>query len=190
MNRRSLRIAALLACGLLLASCGDPGSTPTHAAGGSAADPSPSECGVPGYDGDGTPPPTELPEGCDGPAADGGPDEVVSNTPGTSDPDDGRIPPPVKPQPGQDDVRAVGWDSVKPLDEDTVKVKFWSGVEPCNVLDHIDVTYEPKTVTITLFEGSSPSDTDTACIEIALLKQTIVDLDEPLGGRKVVDGAR
>ena len=38
----------------------------------------------------------------------------------------------------------------------TVTIDFWSGVEPCYVLDHVDVGYATDEVTITLFEGTEP----------------------------------
>jgi len=189
MIKRALQlIALLLITASWTAACGEPPDAGTDAGTG-GGDVSSGQCLIEGYDGEGTPPPAQPTGDCDDTVV-GGPDEPVSDTPGSSDPEPGPVPPPVEPQPGQDNVRAVGWDSVKVLDEDSVKVKFWSGVEPCNVLDHVEVAYETKTVAITLFEGSDSSGPDTACIEIALLKQTIVDLDEPLDGRKIVDGAR
>jgi hypothetical protein len=45
-------------------------------------------------------------------------------------------------------------------------------------------------VQVTLYEGRAPGSHDTACIDIAQLKVVAVHLGEPLGGRKVVDGAR
>jgi hypothetical protein len=47
----------------------------------------------------------------------------------------------------------------------------------------------PGAVTVTLFEGHDASAGDVACIEIALLKKVVVQLDEPVGDRRVVDGA-
>ena len=95
----------------------------------------------------------------------------------------------VEPEPGQVDVRRIGWESYE-ADGSQLLISYWSGVEPCSVLDHVDVRETRKKVTVTLFEGRSPTDEDVACIEIALLKGTIVELEEPLGDRKVVDGAR
>ena len=118
------------------------------------------------------------------------PESPVSSSPGGTDPNPAPGASPVEPQPGQDDVRPVGWESAKPIGDRTVRVKFWSGVEPCNVLDRVETEYGPKSVTITLYEGHTPTDEDVACIELALLKQTTVELEEPLDGRKIVDGAR
>ena len=128
-----------------------------------------------------------------GGAPSAGPEDPVTSAP--QSPGDGTIPSPepsfVTPEPGQADVRPIGWDSAEPGKDDlSVTVSYWSGVEPCNVLDHVDVEYSAKKVTITLFEGHSPTDEDTACIEIAVYKGTVVQLDEPLDGREIVDGAR
>ena len=121
-----------------------------------------------------------------------GGDEPVTSAPQT--PGDGEIPSPnpsiVEPQPGQEDVRPIGWNSAdKGMDDQTLTINYISGVEPCYVLDHIDVEYSDEKVTVTLFEGHSPSDEEQACIELAVYKAVVVELDEPLDGRKVVDGA-
>jgi len=63
----------------------------------------------------------------------------------------------VVPRSGMSDVRPVGFDSATIRDDDrTVDVRFWSGIEPCAVLDHVDVAYGAQTVTITLIEGADP----------------------------------
>ncbi len=122
----------------------------------------------------------------------GSPDDVVSSTPdpnATDQPGGGaQI---VTPQPGQADVRAIPFQKAKVIEGGTsVKLLWYSGVEPCNVLDSIQVDYSPDAVTITLFEGHTPSDEDVACIELAVKKATIVELSEPLGGREILDGAK
>jgi hypothetical protein len=71
----------------------------------------------------------------------------------------------------------------------TVDVRFWSGIAPCAVLDHVEVAYASDTVTITLFEGSDPSAGVVACPEIAALKQVTVPLEQALADRRIVDGA-
>jgi len=43
-----------------------------------------------------------------------------------------------------------------------VAIDFTSGVEPCDVLDHVDVAYGADAVTITLFEGHDPGGGDVA----------------------------
>lgn len=124
-----------------------------------------------------------------------GPDAAVSYTPCpddeppvVTDPDQGAKL--VEPTPGMADVRSHIFDHVFVNDDgSSVTVFFWSGVEPCYVLDHVDVREGPGAVTITLFEGHDASAGDVACIEIALLKKVVVSLDAPVGDRRIVDGA-
>ena len=120
-----------------------------------------------------------------------GPDGTVSSTPC----DPAEPPPPVEPTiteptPGMANVYARPFDSAMVGDDDvTVTIDFVSGIEPCYVLDHVDVAYRAATVTITLFEGNDDSDGQVACIDIGVFKRTIVTLDQPLAGRTIVDGA-
>lgn len=65
---------------------------------------------------------------------------------------------------------------------------YYSGVDGCVGVDHIDVAETKNKVTVTIYEGRAP-DAET-CIEIAVTVKSIVKLDRPLGDRKVVDGAR
>jgi hypothetical protein len=124
-----------------------------------------------------------------------GPDAAVSFTPCPGDDPGGRVDPDggarlVVPRPGMADVRPHPFDHAVVSDDGrSVTVFFWSGVEPCYVLDHVDVAYGPNAVTITLFEGHDAIAGDVACIEIALLKKVLVQLDEPVGARRIVDGA-
>jgi hypothetical protein len=96
----------------------------------------------------------------------------------------------VVPEPGMDDVRPIRWQSVRSVDARMLMIRFTSGVEPCYVLDHVDVEYGREHVAVTLFEGHDPGAGDVACIEIAELKRVRVELAEPLGNRRIVDGAR
>jgi hypothetical protein len=87
-------------------------------------------------------------------------------------------------------VRPIGFNRAQPLgDGSTLRVIFWSGVEPCSVLDHVEVQETARNVTITLYEGSDPEAGDVACIEIAMKKAVDVTLQAPLEKRAVIDGA-
>ena len=89
-----------------------------------------------------------------------------------------------------DNVRPTAFDTATIGDDDTaLTILFWSGVEPCSVLDHVDVSYGADAVTVTLFQGSDPSAGQVACIDIAVQKQVTIALVEPLAGRAIVDGA-
>jgi hypothetical protein len=122
-----------------------------------------------------------------------GPDATVSYTMCPGDP--GLMPEPlpspqiVEPTPGMANVRARPFDTATIADDDrTVTIDFWSGIEPCAVLDHVRVRYQKEAVVITLFEGRAPNAGDVACIEIAVQKQVVITLDEPLAARELIDG--
>jgi hypothetical protein len=139
--------------------------------------------------------PRSEPGECDEQVFGTDPDATVSYTPcpgdapaAGTDPYDGAQE--VEPTPGMSDVSARIFDDVIVGDDDrTLTIFFWSGVEPCYVLDHVDVAYRADAITITLFEGHDASAGDVACIEIALLKKVVVPLDEQAGDRAIVDGA-
>ena len=121
-----------------------------------------------------------------------GPDGTVSYTPCPGEDPSPADPVPVslEPTPGMDNVHTIGWDTSTLSDGGTsVTLTFYTGVAPCSVLDHVDVSYGTDAVTITLYQGSDPSSKDVACIDIAMLASTTVKLDQPLGDRKILDGA-
>ena len=193
----SLALVMIASAGIAAATAGSdpvpmPGPVPVADAGsGSSGGSMPGSVGDPGQSSDIAIAPEEP---CGRTVTSGtGPDASVSYTPCLGEePNDqiGRAQD-VVPTPGMDGVAPVVW--VKALvgtDDRTVTLRFWSGVEPCYVLDHVDVAYGPDGVIVTLFQGSDPSAGNVACIEIAVLKQTTITLDQPLAGRPLVDGAR
>ena len=121
------------------------------------------------------------------PGAGPDPDQPVTSEPVTTVPN----PPPtmleVEPREGLVDVVPHIWDSAEPIGPKTIRVEFYGGVEECDGLDRVEVEETEKTVTITVYTGRVP--TAEVCIEIAILKATTVELDSPLAGRKIVDGA-
>ena len=85
----------------------------------------------------------------------------------------------VIPKPGQLNPRPLPAETLEASVDGRrvlVKATWWSGVEPCYVLDSVDVKRSDNDIAITLIEGSS--DLNAACIEIAMQKATIVDLGE------------
>ena len=119
-----------------------------------------------------------------------GPDASVGFAPCPGDEPPVVHPQIVEPTPGMADVHPIDFDTAKVGDDDrSVTVDFVSGVAPCSVLDHVDVSYGAEAVTITLFEGHDPDAGMVACPAIAEFKRTIVTLDQPLDGRAIVDGA-
>ena len=120
-----------------------------------------------------------------------GSDAPVTMTPGPGGDIGGGRPQRVRPRPGMADVRAVGWERARQTpDGRKLRITYWSGVEPCNVLDRVEVSYEEKQIVVTLFEGHDPDSEDVACIEIAVKKVVVVGLEQPVDGRDIVDGAR
>jgi hypothetical protein len=85
----------------------------------------------------------------------------------------------VVPKPGQADVHPVLPEKLQASvngNKALVKVSWYGGVAPCSILDSVKVARSGTDIAISLFEGSG--DTNTICIEIAVLKATIVDLGE------------
>lgn len=136
-------------------------------------------------------------------AACGSPSTSPSATPGPQRPTDAVVgtPDPNAPSPSPSpatakgdtiDPRKVPWTRAEPTADDdrTIRVVWSSGVEPCSTLDRVDVAERAGSVTVTLYEGPSRASPDATCIAIAIDKVTEVRLSEPLGKRKIVDGAR
>ncbi|MEO8228651.1 MAG: hypothetical protein ABI628_02695 [Chloroflexota bacterium] len=57
-----------------------------------------------------------------------------------------------------------------------VRLTWYSGVEPCSVLDTVGVVRTGNDIVLTIREGADKL--GVACIELAMLKATIVDLGE------------
>jgi hypothetical protein len=121
--------------------------------------------------------PTDLPGG-GGSSGDpgtgiGGPVDPAPVDPGTAQ---AKL---VIPKPGQLNPRPLPAATLEaPVDGRRVLVKatWWSGIEPCNVLDSVKVDRSGTDIAITLIEGTG--DPNAICIEIAMQKATIVDLGE------------
>ncbi|MEU5859679.1 MULTISPECIES: hypothetical protein [unclassified Nonomuraea] len=112
-----------------------------------------------------------------------------SVTPVTTGPTKG--PEPVKPVGDAINVHKVRWTKATPVSRGKqVRLTWWSGVEPCTVLDEVKVKETAKKVTITLYEGTSPKAKSVSCIMLAVEKTTTVKLKHALGKRKLVDGAK
>ncbi|MFC6079569.1 hypothetical protein [Sphaerisporangium aureirubrum] len=111
----------------------------------------------------------------------------VGSPPATSTP--GTKASPVRPEGNTINPRPIPFEQTEPsADGRSLKVYWWSGVEPCHVLDRVEVKEAAGSVTVTLFEG--PSEPDAICVQIAVRKMTTVDLKAPLDDRRIVDGAK
>ncbi len=135
-----------------------------------------------------SPPPTSSPPPSGQPTpGDPGGGDGTSGNPGTGvgvpgngggDPGIGQ-PTLVVARPGQQGLHPVGALLLEPSVDGRrvlVKVSWYSGVEPCYVLDSVKIDQGGNEFVLTIFEGSS--DLNAVCIELAMLKATIVDLGE------------
>ena len=170
------RLAGLLAVVALVAACSGAGGAAPSLQPSPSADPgagtSPGQpgTGIPGI-GDGTTTSPDQPVGTGLPHVEPGPGGATF----------------VTPKPGQLDVHPVAMDSIAVAVDGrhvVVTALWWSGVEPCNTLDTIVVARGDGTVTITLREGHGPG--EVACIDIAQLKGTRVDLGDLEPGTYVI----
>jgi hypothetical protein len=64
----------------------------------------------------------------------------------------------------------------------TADLRWWSGVAPCSALDHVEIVTDDaaKTIHLKVIEGSAAA--DVACIDIAQLTATAVDLGKLASG--------
>lgn len=158
-------LALALAAGLSVGACSSAGAPPASDPPPSAQPPAGSEPGGGAGGGTGGDPGTGI-----------GIDLPIRQPP--IDPGAGQ-PTLVAPRPGQRDLRAVSPMTLQASVDGRrvlVKVTWYSGVEPCNVLDSVKVERSGTDIAITPFEGTG--DANAMCIEIAVLKATIVDLGE------------
>jgi hypothetical protein len=95
----------------------------------------------------------------------------------------------VQAQEGLVDVQAHRYEKAKVAESgEAIEIYFWDGIEQCGGVDHAHLTYEAERITVNLFTGRKPE--AEVCTEQAVFKVFSVGLDEPLEGRKLVDGAR
>ena len=85
----------------------------------------------------------------------------------------------VTPTPGLVDQRPVSVHLVRATADPagvSAELRWWSGVAPCTALDSVQVDEDEaaRTIRLTVIEGSGRG--DMACIDIAQLKATVVDL--------------
>ena len=94
----------------------------------------------------------------------------------------------VEPEGGLQNVIPTAWQDAKVArDGLSVRLTWYSGVEECYGLDRVAVYPREEMVVITLFSGTRP-DAET-CIELAEKVVTVVELEDPVGDREIVDGA-
>lgn len=67
------------------------------------------------------------------------------------------------------------------VEDNVVRVGIYMGVEPCSVIDRVEVAETADSVDITIFAGTG--DAAATCIAIAEARAVVVTLDAPLGDR-------
>jgi hypothetical protein len=158
----TLRTLPAVAAVLLLAACSAAGAGPTPSP---TPEPTPTEVPGPGGgsggSGGGAPPPGGIVD------PGGGIDPILGQAMF------------VTPTAGLIDQRPVSVELVRATADAkgvTAELRWWSGVAPCTALDSVQVDEDPapKTIKLTVIEGSGRG--DVACIDIAQLKATVVDL--------------
>jgi hypothetical protein len=87
----------------------------------------------------------------------------------------------VNPQP----VTEAALDAAS-ADETELRFKLWMGVEPCDVIDRVEVTETVDSVDVQIFRGVG--DIAATCVAMAVEKTVVVNLDAPLGDRAVTLG--
>jgi hypothetical protein len=115
-------------------------------------------------------PPSAAPDPSAAPPSDGGDGALA--------PDGAKI---VVPRPGQLDVHPVSAETLTATVDGrrlTVAATWWSGVEPCTILDTVIVDAEDGGFAITLREGRGPE--DVACIAIAEQHRTFIEFPNDL----------
>lgn len=170
MSTNRALAAALLTTTLTLAACGAgaaPSSTPE-------ATPQPTPTAVPGAVGPGG--------GSGGSSGSGIGGGIVD--PGAVDPILGQATN-VVPKPGLVNQHPVSVALVRAVGDEvgvTAELRWWSGVEPCSSLDSVQIDRDEAahTIRLTVIEGSAPG--DMACIDLAQLKATLVNLGKLAAG--------
>jgi hypothetical protein len=93
-------------------------------------------------------------------------------------------------QPPRPDVPVtLSIDSYEVLAPDRLRVRYSAGMPACyGALDRVVVKEDGQEVALVLVARPPTGPADQPCPDIALLEHTVVRLDAPLGGRRVVDG--
>jgi hypothetical protein len=73
-------------------------------------------------------------------------------------------------------------DEVSP-DGTELRFKMWMGVEPCDVIDSVNVVETATGVDVEILRGVG--DIAATCIALAVERTVVVELDAPLGDRVV-----
>jgi hypothetical protein len=93
----------------------------------------------------------------------------------------------VVPKPGATNVHPVAIEKiVAKVDGRHVKLNatWWSGIEPCTVLDSTAFKIDGSKITVSVREGTGNG--EVACIDIAVQKLTVIDLGQLDAGKYTI----
>ena len=94
----------------------------------------------------------------------------------------------VRPQPGLFNVEPADWEkAVVTPDDRHVAIYFMVGPPALEALDHVDVRYQPERIVLTVYVGTT-EDVDSWKLP-AICRVVLCELDEPVAGRRLVDGS-
>lgn len=184
--RRTSFALALSALVLTLAACAGTAAAPSPSPTGPAGTPRPTPTAVPGDPGNSGSGGGGTDPGNGGGGTGGSPGTGIGIPfPGAGDGDPNLDPlfgDATYVTPGADllNPHPVNVQLVRALQKDDgtviVDLRWWSGVAPCNQLDHVEIVKDEaaRTIRFTVIEGSGKG--DIACIDIAQLSATIVDV--------------
>ncbi len=96
----------------------------------------------------------------------------------------------VTPRPGMTGLHPVAWQAARMLSDRVVRLYFYAGPEPCDVLDSVRVDYGTNDIAIGLFDGADPAAGNVTCGNDVLLKDVEITLAEDVEGRPFRDPAR
>jgi hypothetical protein len=94
----------------------------------------------------------------------------------------------VRPRPGLYNLEAEPWEqAVVTPDGAHLAIYFMGGLGPLHALDHIDVRYSADRIVVTVFLGTT-EDVSSWKAGPGISQVALIELDEPVAGRRLVDG--
>jgi len=74
--------------------------------------------------------------------------------------------------------------TVVSTDGNEVRFAVWMGLEPCDVIDRVEVTETDASVEVEIFRGTG--DIAATCVAMAVERIVVAELDAPLGARVLI----
>ena len=94
----------------------------------------------------------------------------------------------VAPNPTAEAPRQTGWEQAEPVGTGcALLITFDGAPASCEPVHHVDAVESEQRVTITLFVGDAPN--VGCCPGLSVVNNVLVQLDEPLRARQILDGS-